>query len=754
MTLSRRLRTLLAGLLAFAVLAPATGAAAEPQPSQDPKPSQTPNKQEQAAPLTLSLSPAGTPVTFTRKEEDVAIAFTVDSSGSAEIADVRLQATPFVDDQGRPVDRMKLLVDGAPPDPQKGFAVPAFGHVPVRVEAKLSRPGRTYTAHLTLVQGGKAQKPVALTVQRPAAAVTLRDIPVMRAEGGRVVVPLTLQETSGQTVEVKAPQVVGLTRDTGEQVKPGAAAGWTVLESPSSETELTRPFKLQSLRTLGLRIQDLEGPGKYEGTVIVPYGEQTVEKALTVYVRSHVLWALSLITLGVVISWLLRRYLTEERPRLVERQRGEILLEELEESLPTGDLEPREQAVVVSLRGQIGRSLNRLESGFDLAEIKTALNLLGSKIALVPSWILLRRQVRKLEPPELRIEPEGKLEAVERTLLDVSASDAELTARKKVLQDLPGEIKKLVHDHLDTRLKHLEAQVQATAESAGSSIAALLPIQLAPPLERARAALKGERLQEAARALQEAWKAYAWILSNEIGRALGGAKPAVLTEEEWKDLRERANAALAPTRQPDADPERAVAAVRIAQSIYLEGLGTALMRRIDAQLRAIEKDETQKALRERLTKIRADLQQGLTSLGEGKLDRAGRQIAKANTDVIGILQEKGVQLGGEAQLPQDAWVPTPEPGLLARLRFALEDLPDLDLLTQARPTARERIRWYDLLANGAILAIASVLGIPALWAADPAWGGFQDGLTAALWGLGLHQFSYTGIKGLFEKLTA
>lgn len=746
----RRLRPALAGFLGFAALAAGAGAA---EPPQGQKQTQTQNQAEEQSPLALSLSPAGTPVTFTRKEENVAIAFTVSSSGNAETTGVRLQVTPFIDDQGRPAEAAGLLVNGKPPD-SKGFAVPAFGRVPVRIEARLPRPGGTYTAHLILIQGGKAQAPVALTVQRPAAAVTLRDIPAMRAKGGSVSIPLTLQETSGQTVRVKVPEVVGLTRDTGEQLKLGADAAWSVHDPPSSEEALTKPFPLQGLHTLGLRISGLRSPGKYEGTVVVPYGEQTVEKALTVYVRWPWWLALALIAAGVLISWLLRKYLTEERPRLVERRRGELILEELEGSLPPGDLEPGEQALVVSLRGQIGRQLHRLEAEADLAEVKAALLLLETKASVVAPWILLGRQVRKLEPPELRAKPQGKLDGVERALLDPGANAEILTTAKQTLQNLPAEIEALVLEHLKARFDRLDTQARATAEAASTSVARLLPIQVNPPLERARRALDDSRLQEAAKALDEGWKAFAWILAGEIDRELAGARPAVLTEDEWKDVRERANAALAPARQTDADPERAVAAVRTAQSIYLEGLGTPLMRRIEAQLKTIpEDDDTQKTFREELTRLHEDLTQGLEWMRDGKLDKAGREIAKVNKDLLAALQAKGIQLG-DAKALREAWVPAPAPDLLDRLRFSLAGLPAANLLPAGAPSAEERIRTGDLRANLVIIAIASVLGVPALWATDPSWGGFQDSLTAALWGLGLHQFSYSGIKGLFDKLSA
>src|SRR4051794_17342821 len=104
----RRLWPVLAGLIVFAALAAEAGA--------DPKKETQAQSPTQA--LTLSLSPARTPVTFTRKEENVVIGFTVDSSAASETPGVRLLATPFVDDQGRPFE-MKLLVNNLPSDPQK-----------------------------------------------------------------------------------------------------------------------------------------------------------------------------------------------------------------------------------------------------------------------------------------------------------------------------------------------------------------------------------------------------------------------------------------------------------------------------------------------------------------------------------------------------------------------------------------------------------------------------------------------------------
>jgi hypothetical protein len=48
--------------------------------------------------------------------------------------------------------------------------------------------------------------------------------------------------------------------------------------------------------------------------------------------------------------------------------------------------------------------------------------------------------------------------------------------------------------------------------------------------------------------------------------------------------------------------------------------------------------------------------------------------------------------------------------------------------------------------------IAGLLGVLSLWANDLTWGGWAARFTAFLWGLGLHQATFTTLSGLADSI--
>ena len=62
------------------------------------------------------------------------------------------------------------------------------------------------------------------------------------------------------------------------------------------------------------------------------------------------------------------------------------------------------------------------------------------------------------------------------------------------------------------------------------------------------------------------------------------------------------------------------------------------------------------------------------------------------------------------------------------------------------------IRRSDFLISAAVLGIACLMGIKALWLSDLSWGGWEDRVIAVLWGLGLHQATFTGVDALRSTL--
>ena len=78
-------------------------------------------------------------------------------------------------------------------------------------------------------------------------------------------------------------------------------------------------------------------------------------------------------------------------------------------------------------------------------------------------------------------------------------------------------------------------------------------------------------------------------------------------------------------------------------------------------------------------------------------------------------------------------------------------MPERPAKVDARSRAERLWYWIHTGDAGVTIAagaIALVLGLKAVWADNPVWGGFDDWLIALLWGLGLHQ----GASGVFEGI--
>jgi hypothetical protein len=60
----------------------------------------------------------------------------------------------------------------------------------------------------------------------------------------------------------------------------------------------------------------------------------------------------------------------------------------------------------------------------------------------------------------------------------------------------------------------------------------------------------------------------------------------------------------------------------------------------------------------------------------------------------------------------------------------------------------KRIAANDTLVLVVLMVVAVLLGLTLLWARGEAWGGFEDYLTAFLWGFGLHQVGNKPFEGL------
>ncbi len=135
-------------------------------------------------------------------------------------------------------------------------------------------------------------------------------------------------------------------------------------------------------------------------------------------------------------------------------------------------------------------------------------------------------------------------------------------------------------------------------------------------------------------------------------------------------------------------------------------------------------------------------------LAKGELDAAADRLRQEEG---GIVEKKraaralaGVPMGeNEADAARTALMASPFTSFRAPV------LEEVLAATLGRPARG----WVlEAAVNAAILVIAILLGMKALYVDDLAWGGIGAFATAFLWGLGLHQFTYNGIGSVADKI--
>ena len=83
------------------------------------------------------------------------------------------------------------------------------------------------------------------------------------------------------------------------------------------------------------------------------------------------------------------------------------------------------------------------------------------------------------------------------------------------------------------------------------------------------------------------------------------------------------------------------------------------------------------------------------------------------------------------------------------VRYTPARLLDVEVVVAQR---LRRGRGIEFVTNFVIYLAAVGLGMKALYFSDLTWGGWEQFVTAALWGLGVHQFAYGGFGSLMDKL--
>jgi hypothetical protein len=632
-----------------------------------------------------------------------------------------------------------------------------------------------YTGQVVLIhQGGR--ETVALTVTRVQAAPTVQFVatsPAVVSSGWgwapvEATVRLPFKETAGVAGRMSMPQLLQLQRkapDLGTAlIQPHLESAHFALEGALPDGGVQDvstlregiPVEAHGSGALVVTLRGLDGPGEYTGSVrmAVPAGAP-VEQTFTLWVRSPWTWGALLIALGALSSYAVRLYTQRIRPRAQRLQRALALRRRLQSLVPGQDKDAQEVGRAMkrqldTLVSEIRRPVRGIRVGdVDLAAVEP-------RLRLYEVWCDASRKLRAL-PDEVRPPQASKLLAdVEETLRGEETSREQLDTQLKAVREL--DVAGLARAGLEARLQDMDGQARALAKQRGrDTLGFRLTYELLPLLQSVRVGLAGADLDTARRQFELARRSYFDILCEELSSAVAAPlPPRGFTDEEWGELTTDVKERLRQART------RADISVDEAFRLY-QGAHANYVRRLVMELRG----EVETAQQDAMTEVHRSTLKGIDDmLGEamGYLAAESPHEAAVAYDAAraaftgyqqpyraasSVIMEP--LAGGDMSPPMSAGAPTG--GNMPTLPESPASLPALGDF-EGMPLPAPRHMWVVELGVLLLLTgVAVALGLQLLNVFSPTWGGFGAGMTAFLWGFGLHQVGNATFEGLTGLLT-
>ncbi|RKH68263.1 hypothetical protein D7V93_01475 [Corallococcus llansteffanensis] len=709
----------------------------------------------------------------------------LDETANAPVSRARLLVTGLRDESGAQVSPLSVV--GADGQALQEHSVEPGGSVPLKLEADIPAPG-TYEATLTLLQEGAAPSSARLVFSRPRPALNVGvDVAPVRGNTplfggpGEATLQFTLHEKEGRPVILSPPVLARLVlqEDGSEDAALQVLADASVLDAKGQPIEV--PFVLDRRMTLPLRLRlsGLPGPGRYEGTLRVSAADApAVDLPFVLYLREHALVAFLIIALGVVLSFLVRKYVAHERPRMVLQHRVLGLARALEELKASPAPSSRDQELLACVMQEVDAVLADVSGRAVLGGIGGRLDLLERKVACTRNWLRLRRAIDEMRPADLRAEPQARLGTVERSLREPRTTSEDLSIAETTLAGLPSELDARMRQHLSERLALFRAELHALASAPSSELALQLELQVGPRLDKV-GELLDQDLRSAFEELDAARLAQASVLAERLAESLRTPAPSWIGHDAWVSLRDKVTLLLKPLREvPPPSVEAAVAAYESGLTRYLMTLGRALTDQARTRLQRVgeEPPEQRKGWQqvldtaERVQRCASErkLPESMQALDEARsafeevssLREAPRSSpASAALDAArGAHAAEGAHAGPMVSFSspetQDDGIAQPAeevlPSLFEEVRLfvpRLEGTPP----AEGRAQLERQLATLDLLVLVLVLGMAALSGMKVLWMEAPAWGGLNDRLLAFMWGFGVHQVSHSGLANLLGR---
>jgi hypothetical protein len=201
----------------------------------------------------------------------------------------------------------------------------------------------------------------------------------------------TVRETANQKIVLYLPALDGFALKEGDKVRKQARYRDILVDGQRLETSprTTLPFEVDAHRgrPVVLAIRGIEDAGEYSGTIRLSSADGSpVTKDVTVLVKTSIWVAAFWIFLGVLASFLMRRYTKEQRPKLQALRRTRYAESDLAAvETNAGALHSPADAVVAGRRARLSGIERSLDDGTARDGAATDLTELEAKIRTLPT---------------------------------------------------------------------------------------------------------------------------------------------------------------------------------------------------------------------------------------------------------------------------------------------------------------------------------------------------------------------------------
>jgi hypothetical protein len=710
-------------------------------------------------------------VKLTRNSVEFRYTFAVEETANAPVRGARISVAPFSGPDGAQVETVCKVNDKA----CAGGAVdvPALGTASVEVSASLPLEG-TYKTLITLVYGSRREStPLVVARARVPLPVEVLGVETARADPlwpSSPSVWLTLGGTPGiDGYSLNPPALLALSLNGPNSSKLQAGFDSVTLTDEAGK-EVAQPFSLKDgeTRRYRLTVNGLDGAGEYGGTIRVAAPDaKPVDHSVVIVVKKSAAFASLLIGVGVGAGYLIRRYGTRDRPRLLRQRRLLVLASELDDlGAEAGQLGTTEKGVFAAIRRRLDDLYEDLQVGV-VTDTDAAANTIDRKLTILPLWVNALHRVDAVRPPRLAEPFRAELDEVKDVLREKEPTMEAVTKAQNTMNTLADRISGAVRDDFTKQLHCFSAEVEKFRQTVTSQpILNDLRHAVEPTVKQAEEFLSAGRMEDARTSFDKARAEYARLLADDLRASLENeAAPLGFDNATWNALKADLSARIAEVSRADS-ADRATAAYKDAYRHYLQTLADALQGEVERRLKqvraAVDKlgetdvvrhTETLGANLRRLDSVARLISAGELSAAAGEYKLAKDSLAQTISEVWGT-SGKMMSALGAAKMAADARAAGSIPA-------AAGELPTRAVPTRqsrARPLAADltkRLRRYDVIVTLCVLVLAVTLGLSTLWVKNPTWGGWDDALAAALWGLGLHQVAGAAFEGLLsfkEKL--